>query len=230
MAEDAKGFTKPVEIDSKLPDSQSQEEQTEHGTVAIAVETDANGNTVITREDGESYTIDKKAERKLLWKFDLRILPLLTMMYLFNALDKANMGNAATVSPADELILSSGTAADCRQAGLLEDLGMEDNNKYNILLSVRLPSKPMFRWALCLSWLNALIDITKFAETMSLDLLHSLRPHSTICCCSRKNLRPFSSPTADDVHLRLHDASYDCGNELGRSCGSSLVSRCKFVG
>jgi hypothetical protein len=98
MADDTKGLSKTVEIDSKIPDSQSPEAQPEHGAVAISVETDADGNTVITREDGESYTIDRKAERKLLWKFDLRILPLLTMMYLFNALDKANMGNAATVS------------------------------------------------------------------------------------------------------------------------------------
>lgn len=66
---------------------------------SVGITTDQNGNTVITHEDGEVFIIDKKAERKLLWKFDLRILPLLTMMYLFNALDKANMGNAATVRP-----------------------------------------------------------------------------------------------------------------------------------
>lgn len=38
---------------------------------------DENGNTVITDEDGETFVIDQKAERALLWKFDLRILPLL---------------------------------------------------------------------------------------------------------------------------------------------------------
>lgn len=75
-----------------------------------SISSDANGNTVITREDGENFTIDHKAERRLVWKFDLRILPLLAMMYLFNALDKSNLGNAAT-------------------AGLLQDLGMENNNK-----------------------------------------------------------------------------------------------------
>jgi hypothetical protein len=58
---------------------------------------DSNGNTIISREDGEVFTIDRKAERALVWKFDLRILPLLALMYLFNALDKANLGNAATV-------------------------------------------------------------------------------------------------------------------------------------
>lgn len=58
---------------------------------------DANGNTVITSQQGETFTIDRKAERALVWKFDLRILPLLALMYLFNALDKTNLGNAATV-------------------------------------------------------------------------------------------------------------------------------------
>ncbi|KAF2723810.1 putative MFS transporter [Polychaeton citri CBS 116435] len=61
--------------------------------------------------------IDPAAERRLLWKFDLRILPLLAMMYLFNSLDKSNMGNAKT-------------------AGLEEDLGMAHTNKYNIVLSI----------------------------------------------------------------------------------------------
>ncbi|KAF2214236.1 hypothetical protein CERZMDRAFT_110605 [Cercospora zeae-maydis SCOH1-5] len=57
------------------------------------------------------------AERKLLWKFDLNILPLLAMMYLFNSLDKSNLGNAKT-------------------AGLEKDLGFAGTNKYNILLSI----------------------------------------------------------------------------------------------
>lgn len=75
-----------------------------------SVTTDANGNTVVVKEDGETFVIDKKAERALLWKFDLRILPLLTMMYLFNALDKANLGNAKT-------------------DGLEKDLGFAGTNK-----------------------------------------------------------------------------------------------------
>lgn len=77
----------------------------------------ADGDTVITQENGATFTITKRAERRLLWKFDLRILPLLTMMYLFNSLDKSNLGNAKT-------------------AGLEKDLGMEGTNEYNIALSV----------------------------------------------------------------------------------------------
>jgi hypothetical protein len=36
--------------------------------------------------DGETYTIDASAERRLVWKFDLFILPILTLCYLCNAL------------------------------------------------------------------------------------------------------------------------------------------------
>lgn len=36
--------------------------------------------------------LDSKKERALVWKFDIRILPILAIMYLFNALDKSNLG------------------------------------------------------------------------------------------------------------------------------------------
>lgn len=62
-----------------------------------SITSDKDGNTVVEREDGEVFTIDRKAEKALVWKFDLRILPLLALMYLFNALDKSNLGNAKTV-------------------------------------------------------------------------------------------------------------------------------------
>lgn len=67
--------------------------------------------------DGETYSIDAAAERRLVWKFDLHILPILSVMYLFNALDKANLGNAKT-------------------NGLEEDLGMSGTNQYNTILSI----------------------------------------------------------------------------------------------
>ncbi|POR34769.1 Putative transporter [Tolypocladium paradoxum] len=40
--------------------------------------------------------VDHGAERSLCFKFDIRILPVLAVMYLFNALDKGNLGNAQT--------------------------------------------------------------------------------------------------------------------------------------
>ncbi|KAK0702996.1 major facilitator superfamily domain-containing protein [Lasiosphaeria miniovina] len=60
-------------------------------------------------------SIDAKAERALVWKFDLRLLPVLAAMYLFNSLDKSNLGNA--------------------KSHLEVALGLVDN-QYNILLSV----------------------------------------------------------------------------------------------
>lgn len=109
------------EPDSKLPSTlesqkriSSSEEDLQQTT---SITKDPNGNTIIIQENGEQFTISPTAERALLWKFDLRILPLLTMMYLFNSLDKANLGNAKT-------------------AGLEKDLGFAGTNKYNILLSI----------------------------------------------------------------------------------------------
>jgi len=60
--------------------------------------------------------IDHPAERALCRKFDLRLLPVLAFMYLFNALDKGNLGNAKT-------------------DGMEKDLHFQ-KNQYNIILSV----------------------------------------------------------------------------------------------
>lgn len=63
-----------------------------------------------------SFAIDPETERRLVWKFDLRILPTLAIMYLFNSLDKSNLGNAKT-------------------AGLEETLGLT-GNQYSTILSI----------------------------------------------------------------------------------------------
>ncbi|KAI6867133.1 putative MFS transporter [Hortaea werneckii] len=102
--------------DSKVPDIDGKAPSVELNRTT-SITSDAKGNTIITGEDGETFTISEKAERALVWKFDLRVLPLLAMMYLFNSLDKSNLGNAKT-------------------AGLEEDLGFAGTNKYNILLSI----------------------------------------------------------------------------------------------
>ncbi|KAL6243182.1 hypothetical protein RBB50_009733 [Rhinocladiella similis] len=69
-----------------------------------------------TRRVSASIAIDPAAERRLVWKFDLRILPTLAVMYLFNSLDKSNLGNAKT-------------------AGLEDDLGLK-GDQYNLILSI----------------------------------------------------------------------------------------------
>lgn len=55
---------------------------------SIKIDHKTGGETVIA-DDGEVLAlIDPVAEKKLLWKFDLRVLPVLAVMYLFNSLDK----------------------------------------------------------------------------------------------------------------------------------------------
>ena len=68
------------------------------------------------RKMSASVAIDPAAERKLVWKFDLHILPVLALMYLFNSLDKSNLGNAKT-------------------AGLEKTLKLT-GDEYNIILSI----------------------------------------------------------------------------------------------
>lgn len=63
-----------------------------------------------------AYVVDHEAERALCRKFDLRLLPVLALMYLFNALDKGNLGNAKTDHMDTDLHFK--------------------NNQYNIILSV----------------------------------------------------------------------------------------------
>ncbi|KAF7890583.1 hypothetical protein EAF00_008898 [Botryotinia globosa] len=63
-----------------------------------------------------AIVFDHQAERSLCRKFDFRLLPVLACMYLFNSLDKGNLGNAKT-------------------DGMEKDLGFK-SNQYNIILSV----------------------------------------------------------------------------------------------
>ncbi|CAH0032850.1 unnamed protein product [Clonostachys rhizophaga] len=44
----------------------------------------------------KEISIDPEDERKLLWKIDLRVMPLLFFMYFFNSLDRNNLGAAKT--------------------------------------------------------------------------------------------------------------------------------------
>ncbi|KAH8664609.1 putative MFS transporter [Xylariales sp. PMI_506] len=57
--------------------------------------TDLEGSN-ITSADESPYVVDAAAEKALCRKFDFRLLPVLAIMYLFNALDKGNLGNAQT--------------------------------------------------------------------------------------------------------------------------------------
>lgn len=70
----------------------------------IAVETSDEISPKIQDVSDLGAVIDSRAERALVWKFDLRILPVLAIMYLFNSLDKSNLGNAKTAGLEGSLI------------------------------------------------------------------------------------------------------------------------------
>ena len=70
----------------------------------------------ITTEGETARIIDHQAERALCRKFDLRLLPVLAVMYFFNALDKGNLGNAKTDNMEKDLNFKS--------------------DQYNILISI----------------------------------------------------------------------------------------------
>lgn len=74
-----------------------------------AISVNASGENVVTTEDGTNLVIvSPAAERALTRKFDLRVLPALAVMYLFNSLDKSNLGNAKTNGLEKTLRLKNG--------------------------------------------------------------------------------------------------------------------------
>ncbi|KAL9587374.1 MAG: hypothetical protein Q9212_000301 [Teloschistes hypoglaucus] len=96
------------------PASDTKRLTTEDGKT---VEANELGENVVVAGDGTTLAvISPAAERALTRKFDIRILPILAIMYLFNSLDKSNLGNAKT-------------------AGLEKTLGLKDH-QYNLILSV----------------------------------------------------------------------------------------------
>jgi MFS family permease len=88
--------------------------------IASIADKEASVSLSIENDAAHGYTgieMDAVAERALVWKFDLRILPVLAVTHLFNSLDKSNLGNAKT-------------------AGLENSLGMAGANQYNTVLSI----------------------------------------------------------------------------------------------
>ncbi len=67
----------------------------------------------------DGFTIDPEAEKRLLWKLDLTIFPILYVIYMMSFLDRINISNA-------------------RIQGLATELGIATGNKFNIALFVSL--------------------------------------------------------------------------------------------
>ena len=67
-------------------------------------------------EAHQAPTIDKALERKLLWKLDLRVIPILWVLFLVAFFDRSNIGNA-------------------KIAGMTEALDMKGND-YNVAVTI----------------------------------------------------------------------------------------------
>jgi hypothetical protein len=60
----------------------------------------------ITRNDTTEDAIDVAAERRLLWKCDVNVVPVLFILYMLSFLDRINIGNANIQGLTQELHLS----------------------------------------------------------------------------------------------------------------------------
>jgi len=102
------------------------------------------------------------AERKLLWKCDLHVVPILFLLFLLAFLDRTNIGNA-------------------RIQGLEKDLNMDPRgNKYNIALLVffvpyilfEVPSNLIIKRVAPSTWLSAIMVLWGIA-TMGQGLINN---------------------------------------------------------
>lgn len=74
-------------IDHKDPEARLHGDDSKHAHITTSSEYARVG-------PGHIDELDRKKERALVWKFDLHILPILAVMYLFNSLDKSNLGRS----------------------------------------------------------------------------------------------------------------------------------------
>lgn len=86
------------------------------GELSASSKEDVEATKTVENAGTTNLLMTPAADRALVWKFDLRILPVLAIMYLFNSLDKSNLGNAKT-------------------AGLEKTLKLK-GHQYNTILSV----------------------------------------------------------------------------------------------
>lgn len=86
----------------------SDEKHLGAGDSKIIYNNDTGDNVMVIEDGTTTASISSASERALTWKFDLRILPVLAVMYLFNSLDKSNLGNAKTNGLEKTLKLKNG--------------------------------------------------------------------------------------------------------------------------
>lgn len=80
-----------------------------------------------------------KLTRRLLWKLDLRILPMLALLFLFSFLDRTSIGNAKVLGLNTDLGLSSGQYANSLAIFFAFYIASEGGSRRVSLLLLLLP-------------------------------------------------------------------------------------------
>ncbi|KAI9923943.1 hypothetical protein ASPWEDRAFT_50323 [Aspergillus wentii DTO 134E9] len=147
---------------------------------------DAKDNPIsITEESGigtvESLAIDASIEKSIVRKLDFRLLPVLSLMYFFNSLDRSNLGNAKT-------------------DGLDDDLNLR-GNQYSIILA-------LFNVTFCLFDLPSNLLLKKYSGKIMLPSMMLGWGSITLIQCSVHN---FAGLLVCRVFMGIFEAGFMAG-------------------
>lgn len=112
---------------------------------SVSPSSSSKGSVVEDKLFQDSTPIDEASEKRLLWKCDLHVVPIISFLYVLSFLDRINIGNA-------------------RIQGLEKDLNMSGQD-YNIALMVffipyilfEVPSNILIRKLAPSTWLSVLM-------------------------------------------------------------------------
>lgn len=113
----------PTAGDKSGPDAHIEDSSTNKGA-------DSTGLSYEDRAFLEAFTDEQK--KKVVRKIDVRLIPLLTLLYLFSFIDRANIGKPLNIATIYSANLEQGNA---KIEGLTTDLKL-NNAQYNTCLSI----------------------------------------------------------------------------------------------
>jgi hypothetical protein len=76
-------FSQLAVVATMTPPSIDLAEKKQYGAYSTEPKEALGSESDVEQGTNDVYVVDKKLERRLLWKFDIHILPMLTIMYLF---------------------------------------------------------------------------------------------------------------------------------------------------
>ena len=95
--------------------------------------------------DDIAYVPDTEAERRLVRKIDVRMLPILWIMYMFNYVDRTNIGVSVSRS---RMRRCADVAQNAKSGGMEKDLHLTSSD-YSLILSIFFVVSPAYSsaWA-----------------------------------------------------------------------------------